>query len=416
MAFAPQDPTRAALIAAYQKAQATPETATNGSYKIPDEAVATRTTPAAPADQSSAAAPAAPTSTDPYTYGGDWNFAAMRDQANAVRGRPMTNQDEGYWTAVRDRNPDKSPNDIFQYMIGKGAAGADAATVGPYSADQGYVYHPTPEDLGYRPSSGASPNLFGGLANAQGASGINLGIGQSLVPMDADLYQSLLGKIKDILGGDSAFTRDALINLTSGRGAQGNTSAPSSASTASPGAVPAAATSVPAAATSTTPATPTVPPVTPTGPETPPPGPENPYAPDNGANAGVAQASDRNSVFAGSRGTPTKVSDRVGDIMAGAFGLTPVLSAANALSKNQRELQGDQVNVGPTDPNLAPTTPEQQQQNFDVASKALASNEGGTRGVKPYTPVQYVYNPKTQRFEAQSTGGTEYPEGTQPGS
>ncbi len=78
------------------------------------------------------------------------NIGAVLDYASNYRGG-MPNQDHNYWLDAYTSNPGRDPNLLFQQMLGKGAAGADAAKQGIYSAANGYTYTPTASDLGQTP-------------------------------------------------------------------------------------------------------------------------------------------------------------------------------------------------------------------------------------------------------------------------
>jgi hypothetical protein len=254
-------------------------------------------------------------------------------------------------------------------MLGKGAGGADVATAGPYAG----------QDFGPDTSSSAASSsgvpLTNALSNASALSGMNLGIGGSLVPTDTNAYQTLLSQIQDILGGKSTFDRTALLNLTSPSGG---------GSASSIGTTPTSVSGLPAAttgatlpkATDTSSATPYIPPTTP-GDITP--GGSSPS--DNGArvnNQGLQQAFQQSVPTNPAAGYSSTINDRAAEAITGLFpGMTGILKGGNALQKFNKP--GDLENpngTGPTDPNIDPNlTPYQNSLNKSIAAQYLGNNE-----------------------------------------
>jgi hypothetical protein len=84
-------------------------------------------------------------------WSGGFDPQAMLASANQVTGKNLN--DPNYWQGRYQEEGGSSgayasPDYWYQKMLGKGAAGADAAPNGPYSAKNGYNYTPTAQELG----------------------------------------------------------------------------------------------------------------------------------------------------------------------------------------------------------------------------------------------------------------------------
>lgn len=274
----------------------------------------------------------------------------------------------------------------LQYWRGKLTSGEITGTGQPATPDYWAtrLMRQGVDDLNPPRSSGSGFTLplTNGLANASALSGLNLGVGPSLIPTDTDAYQTLLQQIKDILGGDSTFDRTALFNLTAPRASSGGigTTPPSVAPAPTNPYAPAAQT--PASANPAT-ATP-VPEPTPA----PPAEPSTPGAPgDKGADNAAGRSLLGDPTLANFWSRPagsyadqhaTTVPDRVGDAMLGLFpGMLPIVKAGSQLSKLNKPDQTPTgwPSQGPTNPNLKPLDPFQNAWNASVAANALGNNE-----------------------------------------
>jgi hypothetical protein len=77
---------------------------------------------------------------------------------------------------------------------------------------------------------------------------------------------------------------------------------------------------------------------------------------------------------------PSTIPDRAAGLLTSIFGLSPVLAAGNAgqrLNHPGDIIFGNPIGgpQGPTDPNLQPTTPEEQARNAQILAGLLGNNE-----------------------------------------
>ena len=132
-------------------------------------------------------------------WSGGFDPSKMLTAANQVTGKNLN--DPNYWQGRYNEEGGASgayasPDYWYQKMLGKGAAGADAAPNGPYSAANGYHYTPTPQELGMAgPAAGQQGSVLSGLnfnpliqpqkdytqiGQGQGQMGAGAGLGQQL--------------------------------------------------------------------------------------------------------------------------------------------------------------------------------------------------------------------------------------------
>lgn len=343
------------------------------------------------ATSASVTPPTAATPSGALTWTGDFNIPAMLAAAGPIRGG-LPNDDPAYWENLKNdftqRYGSGAANEMYQRMLGKEAGGSDAAQQGPYSAANGYTYTPSTSTS----TGGSSLSLTNGLQNASALSGMNLGVGPSLVPTDTNAYQTLLGRIKSLLGGDASFEREALLDLGS--------SAPSSTIGTTPTSVtpttgtPSASSSTPAVQPVA--ATPPTPPVTDTGAAQPPETSAPPSTPSKLYGSGGPSESDALRSLAGSGAgqqeqiwsrapwqgpeNATAIPDWLGNAILAPFpGVAMAAKAGTWLNGKLNQPGETPVNPdqGPTDPNLTPERFDSalQARNAAIAQQALNQNE-----------------------------------------
>ena len=106
--------------------------------------------------------PGGAVSTPQMNWSGGWDPSAMLQAANQVSGKNLN--DPGYWQQRYQEEGGASgaygnPDYWYQKMMGRGASGADAALKGPYSAQAGYIYTPSAQELGQSSLGNMAQNI-----------------------------------------------------------------------------------------------------------------------------------------------------------------------------------------------------------------------------------------------------------------
>ena len=323
---------------------------------------------------------------DPTGYGNDIvpaDPAAVAEANNAEPPYDPKNPDPWIIYNYKIGNNGQTPGpDQLDYWHKKLASGEITGTGQP--ADYNYwgtrLRRQGVDDLNpqgaSKPNGGylGAANQYGGLFGQGGISGF---LGGSLVPTDAGAFETLQQRIKDILGGGGGLDSR---NLSAGAsaGAPGS-GGDSTSSSGTPVGAPA-----PAAVTNANPAAPVY--------GTPSPTTSSAFNPGAGG-SGDTKARDAGILGSLLKGptndavaspvanhNPSVIPDRAAGLLTSIFGLSPVLAAGNAgqrLNHPGDIIFGNPIGgpQGPTDPNLQPTTPEEQARNAQILAGLLGNNE-----------------------------------------
>ncbi len=327
---------------------------------------------------------------DPTGYGNDIvpaDPAAVAEANNAEPPYDPKNPDPWIIYNYKIGNNGQTPGpDQLDYWHKKLASGEITGTGQP--ADYNYWgtrlrrqgvddLNPQGASAGKRGGYLDAANAYGGLFGQGGISGF---LGGSLVPTDAGAFDTLQQRIKDILGGGGGLDSRPLSS-----GASAGAADVSSAAAGSGGGTPVGAPATTAAANAN-----------PAAPSYGTPGPAAPtglFSPGSGGDTKARDAGILGGLLNSPRGAtndavaspvanqnPSVIPDRVAGLVTSLFGLSPVLAAGNAGQRLNHP--GDIIfgtppggPQGPTDPNLQPTTPEEQQRNAAILAQLLSGNE-----------------------------------------